>query len=79
MGTSEFYRVVEGSRRCVDSLVIDTGELDREGQLLMFVVLTPGLTLDDRSAAASRPRSGAGSRPATCPTRSTRSRSCRTP
>jgi acetoacetyl-CoA synthetase len=47
MGTSEFYRVIEELPGVTDSLVIDTGELGREGALLMFVVLAPGLRLDE--------------------------------
>ncbi|HYM70063.1 MAG TPA: acetoacetate--CoA ligase [bacterium] len=46
MGTSEFYRVVEDLPEVLDSLVVDTGELAREGQLLLFVVLRPGVDLD---------------------------------
>ena len=46
MGTSEFYRAVEILPEVADSLVIDTGELGREGKLMMFVVLAPGATLD---------------------------------
>ena len=46
MGTSEFYRAVESLPDVVDSLVIDTGELGREGRLLMFVVLAPEVRLD---------------------------------
>jgi acetoacetyl-CoA synthetase len=46
MGTSEFYRVVEDLPEVLDSLVVDTGELAREGQLLLFVVLRPGVELD---------------------------------
>ncbi|MGH8774641.1 MAG: acetoacetate--CoA ligase [Jiangellaceae bacterium] len=46
MGTSEFYRVVEALPQVADSLVIDTSEAGRsDGELLCFVVLTPGLTL----------------------------------
>jgi acetoacetyl-CoA synthetase len=44
MGTSEFYSVVEGFEEVADSLVIDTSS-DVEGELLCFVVLTPGATL----------------------------------
>lgn len=40
MGTSEFYSVVEELPEVVDSLVVDTGEL------LLFVVLAGGGTLD---------------------------------
>ncbi len=51
MGTSEFYRTVESLPEVADSLVIDTGALGRDGKLLMFVVLAPELTLDDRLRA----------------------------
>ena len=47
MGTSEFYRAVEELPEVVDSLVVDTGQLDREGRLLLFVVLRGGVALDD--------------------------------
>lgn len=43
MGTSEFYRVVEEIPEVIDSLVVDTGSLGREGPLILFV------TLDDAS------------------------------
>jgi acetoacetyl-CoA synthetase len=48
MGTSEFYRVVEGLPEISDSLVIDTGSLagDAVGKLWLFVVLAPGAVLD---------------------------------
>jgi acetoacetyl-CoA synthetase len=46
MGTSEFYRVVDEIPEVLDSLVVDTGDLGREGQLLLFVVLRPGVALD---------------------------------
>jgi acetoacetyl-CoA synthetase len=48
MGTSEFYRVVEGLPEITDSLVIDTGSLagDAVGKLWLFVVLAPGHELD---------------------------------
>ena len=46
MGTSEFYRVVEELPEVLDSLVVDTGELGREGSLLLFVVLRSGHILD---------------------------------
>jgi acetoacetyl-CoA synthetase len=46
MGTSEFYRVVEAFPEVEDSLVIDTsGSGTADGELLCFVVLTPGTTL----------------------------------
>ena len=48
MGTSEFYRVIEGLPSIVDSLVVDTGSLEGDaiGKLWLFVVLAPGVTLD---------------------------------
>jgi acetoacetyl-CoA synthetase len=48
MGTSEFYRVVEGIPEIADSLVVDTGSLDGDalGKLWLFVVLAPGDALD---------------------------------
>src|ERR1700754_4817461 len=45
MGTSEFYRVVEGFDEVADSLVIDTSA-DTEGELLCFLVLAPGASLE---------------------------------
>jgi acetoacetyl-CoA synthetase len=46
MGTSEFYRVVEGFDEVLDSLVIDTsGAATPDGELLCFLVLTPGTEL----------------------------------
>ncbi|MFI7675012.1 acetoacetate--CoA ligase [Actinophytocola sp. NPDC049390] len=45
MGTSEFYRVVEGFDEVADSLVIDTSA-DVEGELLCFLVLAPGASLE---------------------------------
>ncbi len=47
MGTSEFYRVVDTLDEIVDSLVIDTGTLGREGELWLFVVLARGQELDE--------------------------------
>ena len=41
MGTAEFYRVVESLPEVADSLVIDTSTAAGEGDLLLFVVLTP--------------------------------------
>jgi acetoacetyl-CoA synthetase len=45
MGTAEFYRVVEALPEVADSLVVEAGEVDSE--LILFVVLRPGATLDD--------------------------------
>jgi acetoacetyl-CoA synthetase len=46
MGTSEFYRVVEGLPEIADSLVVDTGSLGREGRLILYVVPAAGYELD---------------------------------
>jgi acetoacetyl-CoA synthetase len=58
MGTAELYRVVEGLDEIVDSLVVDVSEPGGEGRLLLFVVLRPGVELDEelrrRVAAALR-------------------------
>ena len=48
MGTAEFYRVAEGFAQIADSLVIDTSAAGNDdGQLLCFVVLAPGATLEE--------------------------------
>ncbi|MFD2467239.1 acetoacetate--CoA ligase [Amycolatopsis silviterrae] len=48
MGTAEFYRVAEAFAKIADSLVIDTSAAGNEdGQLLCFVVLTDGATLEE--------------------------------
>jgi acetoacetyl-CoA synthetase len=47
MGTSEFYRVIEGLPEIADSLVVDTGAIDQaEGKLWLFVVPRAGHALD---------------------------------
>lgn len=47
MGTSEFYRVIEGLPEIMDSLVVDTGSLaDQTGKLWLFIALRPGGNLD---------------------------------
>ncbi|GAA1263780.1 acetoacetate--CoA ligase [Sphaerisporangium rubeum] len=51
MGTSEFYRVVERFPEIADSLVIDTGQLGREGRLLLYVTPAEGESLTDDLAA----------------------------
>jgi acetoacetyl-CoA synthetase len=58
VGTSEFYRVVERIPGIAGSLVVDTGDLDHEGQIVLFVVLD-GAVLDDemRSRIATELRS----------------------
>ncbi|HKR49182.1 MAG TPA: acetoacetate--CoA ligase [Pseudonocardiaceae bacterium] len=47
MGTAEFYAVVEDLDEVLDSLVIDTSEVSREGELLCFLVLAAGVSLAD--------------------------------
>jgi acetoacetyl-CoA synthetase len=47
MGTSEFYRVVEAIDGVAESLVVDTTELGREGELLLVVVPAGGVEPDD--------------------------------
>jgi acetoacetyl-CoA synthetase len=47
MGTSEFYRAVEAFDEIADSLVVDTGRLGAEGQLILYVVPAAGAELDD--------------------------------
>jgi acetoacetyl-CoA synthetase len=54
MGTSEFYRIVEELPEVTDSLVIDTGTLGNEGRLVLYLVLTPGASLDDALRARIR-------------------------
>jgi acetoacetyl-CoA synthetase len=47
MGTADFYAVVEGNEKVLDSLVVDTSELGaaNDGELLCFLVLAPGVVL----------------------------------
>jgi acetoacetyl-CoA synthetase len=48
LGTSEFYSVVESLDEVVDSVVVHLEDpAGGAGELLLFVVLQPGLTLDD--------------------------------
>src|SRR4030095_7854245 len=47
MGTAELYRAVEAIPEVVDSLVVDLEFLGRESWMPLFVVLRPGITLDD--------------------------------
>jgi acetoacetyl-CoA synthetase len=42
MGTAEFYRIVEAIEGVVESLVIDTSELGRQGELVLLVVPEAG-------------------------------------
>jgi acetoacetyl-CoA synthetase len=54
MGTSEFYRVVEAFPEIADSLVVDTGQLGRDGRLVLYVTLAAGADLDDDLTARLR-------------------------
>ncbi len=47
MGTSEIYSAVEALPEVLDSMVVDLEYLGRESYMPLFVVLRPGLTLDD--------------------------------
>jgi acetoacetyl-CoA synthetase len=58
MGTSELYSAVEALPEVLDSMVVDLEYLGRDSWMPLFVVLRPGLVLDDamraRIAAAVR-------------------------
>jgi acetoacetyl-CoA synthetase len=47
MGTAELYRAVEAIPEVLDSLVVDLEYLGRESYMPLFVVLKPGVVLDD--------------------------------
>jgi acetoacetyl-CoA synthetase len=47
MGTAELYRAVEAIPEVLDSLVVDLEYLGRASYLPLFVVLRPGVELDD--------------------------------
>ena len=47
MGTSEFYSVVEEFPEVAESLVVDTSALGEDGQLLLFLVMREGFSLDE--------------------------------
>ncbi|MDH4447109.1 MAG: acetoacetate--CoA ligase, partial [Acidovorax sp.] len=47
MGTSEIYSAVESLPEVLDSLVVDLEYLGRESYMPLFVVLRPGVALDD--------------------------------
>ena len=51
VGTAEFYAVVESRPEVVDSLVVHLEDAEGgPGELLLFVVLAPGVALDDGGA-----------------------------
>ncbi|WP_298428635.1 acetoacetate--CoA ligase [Ottowia sp.] len=47
MGTSEIYSAVEGIPEVLDSMVVDLEYLGRDSFMPLFVVLRPGVALDD--------------------------------
>ena len=47
MGTSEIYRAVEALPEVLDAMVVDLEYLGRESYMPLFVVLRPGVALDD--------------------------------
>lgn len=47
MGTSEIYSAVEALPEVLDSMVVDLEYLGRESYMPLFVVLRPGVALDD--------------------------------
>ena len=47
MGTSEIYSAVEGIPEVLDSMVVDLEYLGRDSYMPLFVVLRPGVALDD--------------------------------
>lgn len=64
MGTAEIYRVVEEMPQVRDSLVVDLEYLGRPSFLPLFVVLQPGVQMDDalRAAIADQIRTKASAR-----------------
>jgi acetoacetyl-CoA synthetase len=54
MGTSEFYRVVERLPEVADSLVIDTGQLGKEGRLILYVTPADGQPVTEALTAKIR-------------------------
>jgi acetoacetyl-CoA synthetase len=47
MGTSELYSAVDALPEVMDSMVVDLEYLGKESYMPLFVVLRPGITLDD--------------------------------
>ncbi len=54
MGTSEIYSAVEALPEVLDSMVVDLEYLGRESYMPLFVVLRPGVKLDDALTAQIR-------------------------
>ena len=51
MGTAEIYSAVEGIPEVLDSMVVDLEYLGRESYMPLFVVLRPGVALDETMKA----------------------------
>jgi acetoacetyl-CoA synthetase len=51
MGTSELYSAIEALPEVLDSMVVDLEYLGRESYMPLFVVLRPGIMLDDAMKA----------------------------
>ena len=51
MGTSELYSAIEALPEVLDSMVVDLEYLGRESYMPLFVVLRPGIALDDAMKA----------------------------
>ncbi len=47
LGSSEIYRAVESLSEVIDSVVVDLEYLNRESNMILFVVLYPGTALSD--------------------------------
>jgi acetoacetyl-CoA synthetase len=62
MGTSEIYSAVEALPEVLDSMVVDLEYLGRESYMPLFVVLRPGVALDD--GLKHQRRHPAGAQPA---------------
>jgi acetoacetyl-CoA synthetase len=61
LGTAEFYAVVESLPEVVDSLVVHLEDAEGgPGELLLFVVLAPGVALEDDDGGAGGGGGGAG-------------------
>jgi acetoacetyl-CoA synthetase len=56
MGTAEIYSAVLAVDEVVDALVVDVPRAGTEGFMPLFVVLRPGVTLDDELEARIRTR-----------------------
>ena len=73
IGTSEIYRAVASVPEITDALVVDIPRPGTEGWMPLFVVLRDGIELSDELRAELAAGSASSARPATCPTRCTRS------